>query len=55
MTRKCRITVLRKTLHKDLQEAYLADPNSGVCPFFQEGQVFELTMDDYFRMMHGKF
>lgn len=37
MTHKCRITVLRKTLHKDLQEAYLADPKSGVCPFFQEG------------------
>lgn len=55
MTHKCRITVLRKTLHKDLQEAYLADPKSGVCPFFQEGQVFELTMDDFFRTMHGKF
>lgn len=55
MTHKCRITVLRKTLHKDLQEAYLADPKSGVCPFFQEGQVFELTMDDFFRTMHGNF
>lgn len=55
MTRKCRITVLRKTLHKDLQQAHLADPNAGVCPFFQEGQVFDVSMDDFFRMMHGKF
>lgn len=45
---KCRITVLKKTLFKDLQETYLADPKSGVCPFFEEGQVFEVTSDDFF-------
>lgn len=52
---KCRITVLKKTLFKDLQETYLADPKSGVCPFFEEGQVFEVSADDYFRLLHGKF
>ena len=40
--------MLKKTLFKDLQETYLADPKSGVCSFFEEGQVFEVTSDDFF-------
>lgn len=52
---KCRITVLRKELYTDLQQQYLADPNSGKCPFFEEGQEFLVEMNDFFRMLDGKF
>lgn len=52
---KCKITVLRKELYQDLQEQYLADPNSGKCPFFEEGQEFIVEGDDFFRMLNGKF
>ncbi len=38
MTHKVKITVLRRELFPDLQETYLADPHSGKCPFFREGQ-----------------
>ena len=37
MKHKCKITVLRKECYKDLQEEYLTDPHSGVCPFFEVG------------------
>ena len=40
MQHKCKVTVLRRELFKDLQEKYLADPDSGVCPFYREGQEF---------------
>lgn len=33
MQHKCKVTVLRRELFKDLQEKYLADPDSGLCPF----------------------
>lgn len=55
MIHKCKITVLRKECYKDLQEQYLADPKSGPCPLFEEGQEFILEEKDYFRMMDGKF
>lgn len=55
MKHKCKITVLRKECYRDLQEEHLADPKSGPCPFFEEGQEFLLEGDDFFRMMHGKF
>ncbi|MDL2225318.1 TIGR04076 family protein [Eubacteriales bacterium OttesenSCG-928-M02] len=52
---KCKVTVLRKELYRDLQEEYLADPQSGKCPYFEEGQAFLVEGDDFFRMMHGQF
>lgn len=52
---KVKLTVLRKELYEDLQEEYLADPKSGPCPFFEEGQEFMIENDDFFRMMHGTF
>lgn len=55
MTHKCKITVLRRELFQDLADKYLADPNSGKCPYFQDGQEFMVEGDDFFRMMHGKF
>jgi uncharacterized repeat protein (TIGR04076 family) len=40
---KCKITVLKRTIHQDLVDEYL-DPNAaatiGVCPCFREGQEF---------------
>lgn len=40
MQYKCRVEVIDKKLFKDYQEKYLADPKSGVCPFYEIGQVF---------------
>lgn len=34
------VTVLKRSCFTDLQEAYLANPQSGPCPCFAEGQVF---------------
>jgi uncharacterized repeat protein (TIGR04076 family) len=53
--RKCKITVLKRELYPDLQEKYLADPKSGKCPYFHEGQEFIVENDDFFRMLNGKF
>ena len=47
MKHKCKITVLRKECYKDLQEEYLTDPQSGVCPFFEVGQEFTVDRDDF--------
>ena len=59
MEHKCKITVLRKECYRDLQEEYLADPNSGVCPMFEVGQEFILERngerDDFWHMLDGKF
>ncbi|MDR2353875.1 MAG: TIGR04076 family protein [Deltaproteobacteria bacterium] len=52
---KAKITVLRRELFRDLQELYLADPKSGKCPFFEDGQEFILEGMDFHRMLDGKF
>lgn len=52
---KVKLTVLKKELYKDLQAQYLANPQSGACPYFEEGQEFIIEGSDFFRMMHGKF
>ncbi|MDR2451335.1 MAG: TIGR04076 family protein [Candidatus Accumulibacter sp.] len=52
---KCRITVLKRELYQDLQERYLADPESGKCPFFNDGQEFMVESKDFFHMLNGKF
>jgi uncharacterized repeat protein (TIGR04076 family) len=43
-TRKCKITVLKRTIHRDLIDEYLDDEhgNIGLCERFQEGQEFEI-------------
>lgn len=57
MKHVCRVTVLRKTVFEDLQERYLADPKSGACPCFEEGQVFEFHReagrDDFWKFGRG--
>ena len=37
---QCRITVLKCTLDEELKAKYIPDPDYGLCPYFQPGQVF---------------
>lgn len=55
MKHKCKITVLRRECYKDLQNEYLADPKSGPCPLFYDGQEIIVDSDNFFHMMDGKF
>lgn len=55
MKHKCKITVLKKECYRDLQETYLADPKSGPCAFFEEGQEWIVDGENFFRMMNGTF
>ena len=55
MKHKCKITVLKRECYRDLQSKYLADPQSGPCPFFREGQEIIVDNDNFFRMLHGTF
>lgn len=55
MKHKVKVTVLRKMLYEDLQAEYLANPKSGVCPYFEEGQEFIVGGKDFFRMLDGQF
>lgn len=52
---KCKITVLRRELYEDLQQEYLANPKSGRCPYFKEGQEWLVDSKSYFRMLDGGF
>lgn len=57
MNHICKVTVLKTTVNEDLQKEYLADPNSGACPCFSEGQVFEFhrtpQRDDFYKFGRG--
>lgn len=59
MQHKCKVTVLATTVNEELQRKYLADPNSGPCPFFKPGQeiMFERTpeRDDFYHLANGRF
>lgn len=59
MRHKCKVTVLATTCNEELQRKYLADPKSGPCPFFHEGQeiMFERTpeRDDFYHLANGHF
>ena len=54
---KVKVTVIKKECYEDLQDQYLADPNSGPCPMFQVGDefIFDSQKDDFFHLYHGKF
>jgi len=52
---KVKLTVIRRECYKDLQEQYLADPKSGKCEFFEDGQEWIIENNDFFRMMNGSF
>lgn len=57
MQHKCRVEVIDKKVFPEFQTAYLADPNSGVCPFYNVGDVFVFERyggeDTFFRMAKG--
>ena len=54
MKHRAKVTVLRRSCFEDLQKHYLADPASGPCPCFQEGQVYEfwreVERDDFYKL-----
>ncbi|MCM1355063.1 MAG: TIGR04076 family protein [Staphylococcus sp.] len=39
----CRLTILRRECHHDLQALFLDDPDSGPCPNFTSGDEFHFT------------
>ncbi len=47
MKHKCKITVLKRECYKNLQAEYLADPQSGPCPYFHEGQEIIVDSDNF--------
>ena len=57
MQHKCKITIIDKKLYPDLQEHYLDNPNSGLCPFYEVGQEFLFERyggrDDFWTVGHG--
>ena len=40
MQHECRITVLETKVFPELQEKYLSDPKSGLCPCFRQAIHF---------------
>lgn len=40
LTACCRVTVLRRECHVDLQSLFLDDPDSGPCPLLRSGDEF---------------
>ena len=55
MKPKVKITILRRECFEDLQGLYLANPKSGKCPLFYDGQEFLVTDKNYYTMLDGKF
>lgn len=57
MQHKCKVTVIGKKCFHDLQEKYLADPESGECPFYNVGDEFVFERygdrDDFWREGNG--
>lgn len=58
MQHKCKVTVLKTALFEEFQEKYLAEPKSGACDFYKEGQEFIFERygeaDDFWTMGQGK-
>lgn len=46
LTARCRVTVLRRECHIDLQSLFLDDPDSGPCPLLRSGEEFNLAAND---------
>ena len=42
----CKVNVIDKKLHPELQKQYLADPQSGMCPCFHVGDEFVFERAD---------
>lgn len=52
---KCKITVLRREYYQDLADEYLADPQTGKCPVFEDGQEILVDSENYFNLMKEPF
>ena len=52
---KVKITVIDKKCYTDLQEKYLANPQSGPCGAFEVGQEFIIDGHGYQTMNEGHF
>ena len=52
---KCKVTVIRKDCHKDLQNEYVNGRYSGTCPMFEVGQEFIFDHKGYESMNGGEF
>ena len=46
MQHECKITVLETKVFLEYQEKYIADPQSGPCPFFKAGDTFLLKRNE---------
>lgn len=46
LTTRCRVTVLRRECHIDLQSLFLDDPDSGPCSLLRSGEEFNLAAND---------
>lgn len=46
MKHKVKVTVLDKKLYTELQQQYLADPESGACPCYNVGDEFIFLRDE---------
>ncbi len=57
MQHKAKLTVIDKKLYPELQGKYLADPQSGPCPFYNIGDEFVFERyggaDDFWQMGRG--
>lgn len=49
MRHQCKVTVIDKKCYPDLQQKYLANPQSGPCPCFDVGDefVFDAKSEDF--------
>lgn len=45
LPRACRISIVRREFHPDLQTIFLDDPDSGPCPLFTSGSEFCFEAD----------
>lgn len=55
MKHKVKVTVIKKECYEDLQEKYLANPQSGPCTRFEVGQEFIFDGEGFNSMNHGDF
>ena len=57
MQYRVKVTVIDTTVNEKLQKEYLADPNSGKCPCFKPGDVYEFwrekERDDFYKFGRG--
>lgn len=57
MKHECKITVLSTECYEDIQSEYLANPKSGPCPCFKQGDEFlfkrEPDRDDFYHLGRG--